>query len=471
MPALLQDPMARARQAALQVIGKFKNKKVYPWLVSALSDTHPQVCAAAVDILVDIGRDVVPLLQAELSSTDSQSRKMATVALSRIAPRQFGSLIEKSVSDNLNNIYQNISLEQSLTPHARHHSVKIQLAALWEDNHRLIDEILYLLSAMHPRQVLDVIGESLRSDSAETRNLALEALESLTSPKTAALIASLFEPSMAPVQLLQLGQGILNVEEIGIVQTLEKLISLSDSDIHNLLAVQVLGDVGCDLSTAPPAADAEQAGAVSALTPQVLALLEKESANANPVVAQAARSAIQRLSQPEAAGQPAQGVANLSVIDRMSILKDVPFFRNIPIEQLEGLASACQEQKYAKGAKVFNAGDQGEALYVIVAGQVKIEQEKRGAATLLATLTGNSYFGEMSLFDKSPRSASATVSADSLILELNRAPVLALTMQSPDLALELINVLSHRIRETGDRLADAARSRPRELHKLFDQFN
>jgi hypothetical protein len=43
-------------------------------------------------------------------------------------------------------------------------------------------------------------------------------------------------------------------------------------------------------------------------------------------------------------------------------------------------------------------------------------------------------------------------------------------MQNPDMALELITLLSQRIRETGDKLAETVRSRPRELHNLYDQF-
>jgi CRP-like cAMP-binding protein len=110
-------------------------------------------------------------------------------------------------------------------------------------------------------------------------------------------------------------------------------------------------------------------------------------------------------------------------------------------------------------------------LFIVVNGKVGIEQEKRAGSALLATIENGSYFGEMSLFDNSPRSASAIALKDCSVLELNRTPIISLTMQNPDLALELINVLSQRIRETSDKIAEAARSRPRELHKLYDQFD
>jgi HEAT repeat protein len=465
MQTLLRDPMARIRQAALQIIAKFKDKKGYGLLISALADKNPQVCGAAVDILVGLGKDVAPVAQVELNSDNPQIRKMAAVVLSRINPRQFGALIEKSVSYNLSSIYQNIGLEQALTPYARHDSVRIQIAALRESNDELSDEILYLLSALHDAQTLNVINESLHSDSSETRNLALEALESLTSPQTASLIASLFEPSMAIAQLLQLGQGALNIKEININQTLEILLARTDVRIFYLLALHVAGDVGADFlkeSNAPEKAE---------IVPAVYSLLELAANSPDALTQQSAQSSLQKISNLSAEQEAPQASTPLSVIEKMSVLKEVPFFRNIPVTELEKLVMVCEEKKYEKGARIFNAGDPGGTLYVVANGQVGIEQEKRGSTTLLATLGGNSYFGEMSIFDNSPRSTAAVAMKDSILLALNRAPIVALTMQSSDLAFELINVLSQRIRETSDRLADTSRARPRELHKLFDQFN
>ncbi len=455
---LLDDPLTSVRQAALRIVGKFKNQQAYERLVSALADKNPQVAASSADILTQLGAAALPFVQKEISSPNFRARKMAAVVLSRVAPRQFGSLIEKSVSDNLNLIYQNISLEEALTPYASYRSVRLQLAALRENNSRLIDEILYLLSALHPRQILDVIGESIRSDSAETRNLALEALESLTSPKTAALIASLFEPSLAPAQLLQMGRGTLNVEEFSAPQALERLLASSESHLHDFLAAQATGDVGGALRAE---------GIV--LTPQTIALLEESARSSHPLASRAARFALERIAGRET--PPEDADHSLTLADKMCILKETPFFRNVPVAQLEGLAAAARERRFAKDEALFKAGDLSDSLFVIVEGKVNIAQEKRGVYATLATLGVNSYFGEMSLFDRSARSAAALAAENSLLLELGRDAVFALIVQNSDWALEIINVLSRRIRETSARLAEASRSLPRELHKLFDQFN
>ena len=108
-------------------------------------------------------------------------------------------------------------------------------------------------------------------------------------------------------------------------------------------------------------------------------------------------------------------------------------------------------------------------MYVVVDGRVGIEQEKRkGSFVLTATIGPHSYFGEMSLFDDSPRSASAVALRDTMTLQLRREHLIELARQNPDMSLRLIDVLSQRLREANDRIAELTRSRPRELNKLYD---
>ncbi len=76
----------------------------------------------------------------------------------------------------------------------------------------------------------------------------------------------------------------------------------------------------------------------------------------------------------------------------------------------------------------------------------------------------------MNLFDNSPRSVAAIALQHTLTLRLRREPLIALARQHPDLSLELINILSQRLREANDRVADLTRTWPRELRKLYDQF-
>ena len=162
----------------------------------------------------------------------------------------------------------------------------------------------------------------------------------------------------------------------------------------------------------------------------------------------------------------------LSTIDRIIFLKEVPFFQSMTIPQLKAIATFCEERFFEKDTYIFEKGQPGGVLYVVVNGRVGIEQEKRqGSFARLADVDAYSYFGEADFFDNSPRSTSAMAIRDTLTLQLRREPVIELIRQNPDLALQLINVLSQRLRESNNRITDQTRSQPRALNKLYDQFN
>ena len=162
----------------------------------------------------------------------------------------------------------------------------------------------------------------------------------------------------------------------------------------------------------------------------------------------------------------------LSTIERIIFLKEMPFFQGMTVRQLQVLAAICEEEFFEEDQLIFNQGDPGGALYVIVSGRVGIEQQKRtGSFARLATLETHSYFGEMTLFDNSPRSAAAVALQDTLTLRLRREPLIALARQHPALSLELIQVLSERLRQANNRIAELTRTHPRELQKLFDTLD
>lgn len=161
----------------------------------------------------------------------------------------------------------------------------------------------------------------------------------------------------------------------------------------------------------------------------------------------------------------------LSTIDRIIFLKEVPFFQGMTIDQLKVLAALCEEKFLEKDARIFKNGDPGGVLYVVVNGRVGIEQEKRaGSFARLADVDAYSYFGETNFFDNSQRSTSAVAIRDTLTLQLRREPLIELARQNPNLALDLINVLSERLRQNADRITELTRSQPRQLDKLYNQF-
>jgi CRP-like cAMP-binding protein len=162
----------------------------------------------------------------------------------------------------------------------------------------------------------------------------------------------------------------------------------------------------------------------------------------------------------------------LSAIDRIIFLKEVPFFQSMTIDHLKVLAAVCEENFFEQGASIFKKGDVGGVLYIVVNGRVGIEHEKRpGSFVRLADVGVYTSFGEANFFDNSLRSNSAVAIIGTLVLQLRREPLIELARQSPDLALELINFLSQRLREENERVADVTRSKSTALNKLYDKLD
>ncbi len=464
MTALLQDPVERIRQAALVVLGRIGTVSARPSLVDALQDPSLQVRATAADVLAQLGKSVIPIVHPQLDSQNPRRRKMAAVVLSRINPREFGPvLIGTHVTGNLLAIYRNIGRVEALASWSCYASIGAISGALREQNQQLLDEILYLLTAIHSPASVKIVADSLHSPDPHTRANAVEALEALTTPQTTRLIAPLFEPDTSPAELLSLSQSTWEMQHPDPCGVIFQLAADQDDWVRAMLAF-ALGELGSDVRKGSQ----PQALTITAL--QIQALVQTLTADSVQDVKLAALAAQRNIVGEETSPVSREGTV-LSTVEKVIFLKEVPFFQGMTIEQLKVLANVCEETFAAAETRLFSEGDPGGTLYVVVSGRVAIEQEKRkGSFARLSTIEAHSYFGEMSLFDNSPHSTVALTLQDTLLLLIRREPLLALIRQHPELSLELIKVLNARLREANARVAELTRTRPRELHKLFDQL-
>ena len=502
MPRLLNDPIARVRQATLSILGHLGGQESYEAMVGALADASPQVRETAIDTLVQIGKSVIPLVHQRLNAADPQVGRMASVVLSRINRREFGGLVDAQITGNLLTIYRNYNRLEALSPCAACSGVAILQSMFREQNRQLTGEIFYLLAAIHDSDGVKVVAESIGSESERVRANAIEALESLTTPQTAALIAPLCEPEPLLAQLLNLSKDTWDMQIPSTTKVIQQLAADPDDPWVRAIMTFALGEIGATLPpqekqatqerpqvrrpradllgllagdspvSAPQPADAAKTPGTprSPLTlSEIQALLNNSSADPTVDVRLAAQSAARIMAGTYLKDIGRQEKNMLSTLEKLVFLKEVPFFQSMTVNQLKALAAVCEEEWFAEDTHIFEQGDPGGALYVVVDGRVGIEQEKRkGSFVQTATIGPHSYFGEMSLFDDSPRSTGAVALRDTMTLQLRREHLIELARQNPDMSLRLIDVLSQRLREANDRIAELTRSRPRELNKLYD---
>jgi CRP-like cAMP-binding protein len=138
-------------------------------------------------------------------------------------------------------------------------------------------------------------------------------------------------------------------------------------------------------------------------------------------------------------------------------LARVPFFEGLTKDALALIANATTEESHATGTKIFQYGDVGDKLFVLLEGKVRISREVAGMGEeALAVLGPGEVFGEMSLIDEAPRSADARVHERCRLLVISKESFDELLFMHKDLAYEVlwncVRILSTRLRETNEKL-------------------
>lgn len=136
-----------------------------------------------------------------------------------------------------------------------------------------------------------------------------------------------------------------------------------------------------------------------------------------------------------------------TTVEKVLFLKQVDLFRALPGEELAQLAQIAEEETVSAGGRVFNEGETGDSLYIIVEGRVRIHKGDK----LLVEMGERECFGEMSVLDSETRSASVTAVAESLLLKIGRDDFKDILNERPDIAFGIMKVLSRRLRETNSR--------------------
>jgi len=139
----------------------------------------------------------------------------------------------------------------------------------------------------------------------------------------------------------------------------------------------------------------------------------------------------------------------------LSLLHQVPLFKHLSEEQLTRLSEICNRKGFKAGTVLFREKEPGDVFYIIVSGSVKVFTSNAvGEEKILSVFQAGDNFGELSLIDGKPRSASAQVLEDSMFLTLRGSEFIQLLKAYPDMSLTIMQELCRRIRETNEHVYD-----------------
>jgi hypothetical protein len=270
--------------------------------------------------------------------------------------------------------------------------------------------VLLLLQARHPAfgPALSRVYATWRSGDEPLRQRALELLANVTSGEQRDRIARLLAPSPAP-----------SVPARPASERLEALLR-SPEEWLVVSAIHAIGEAR-----------------LVELVPVVEDVLLDEVPE---IVRDAARLALAPLSgEPP----PPPGERRMySTVEKVLYLKKVALFARLPAEELVGVATIAKPAWFDAGATVFERGDAGDALYLVVFGEARVaagDQE-------IARLGPGEVFGEMALLDEEPRMATVSAASDLGTLRIGHDEFVDLVDERPEVLKGIVQVLTGRLR-------------------------
>ncbi len=139
------------------------------------------------------------------------------------------------------------------------------------------------------------------------------------------------------------------------------------------------------------------------------------------------------------------------------ILKTVPLFSSLSDEQLRLLQPCLQQRSYPRSSFILRAGDETDALYIILSGRVKVLiPDEQGREVILAVMGPSEFFGEMGLLDDLPRSASVETLETCQMLRFSKSGFIACLKDNFELAMIIIRNLVKRMREADRKIESLA---------------
>lgn len=135
------------------------------------------------------------------------------------------------------------------------------------------------------------------------------------------------------------------------------------------------------------------------------------------------------------------------------LLGTIPLFAKLPSEERTELASLLKTQEYPPNRPVFWLGEQGDNFYIVKRGRVVVScPDESGKEVILGTLGAGQFFGEISLLDGGPRTATVRTVSDVTLFLLSRDDFLGFLRRHPDAGIYMLGILGQRQRDTNEKL-------------------
>lgn len=485
---LLIDDRIEVRQAALKAAGKAGYPALWP-IVAMAATVRATRCAAdaaladggetAVFAIAPVfnqpdqdgvvmrhlartcgrigGDKAIALLLAQISHPDISVRTQVLAALKQCGYRASAdqqARVAAQINAEVSQAATTLATLRDLQKAPRQAELSLLMDVLQEHLKRIQRNIFYLLAFIYDPETMQRAWEALRPETGsdeERHAYALEIIDLTVAKDIKFILLPLINSLTQEEQLARL-DAVFPQRPQSLEQRLQALLA-SPSPWLQLCAIYTVGRLAPDNEVnlhEVLALDTAAATAASLITETaVWTIAQFPAETVERILAEADQQKTGPISHQVRARRSGRE-RSLPAVARVAVLKQTRLFAQTPDEALLDVAGLLAETSCAPGESIFTKGDQGDSMYVVVSGEVRIHD---GALTLNQPGAGG-VFGEMALLDPEPRTASATAATPTHLLRLDREPFYQLLENAPEITRSIIRVLLQYLRASVHSLAE-----------------
>ena len=141
--------------------------------------------------------------------------------------------------------------------------------------------------------------------------------------------------------------------------------------------------------------------------------------------------------------------------DEVELLRRIPLFQRVEPAKLKLLAFTSERVNYAEGQEICHQGDPGDAMFVILGGVADVLINSDKGQIRVAEMTKNDFFGEIAILCDVPRTATIKAREPLSTLKISKDTFYRLVAEVPQMAIEIMRELAHRVEDTNKKLREA----------------
>ncbi|MCE9644668.1 MAG: HEAT repeat domain-containing protein [Chloroflexi bacterium] len=396
----LNDGSPAIRRAAIFALAGLKAGAINETLISHLNDANETVRQAAAQVLRQRGQDSRPLVLA-IFKTENPAIDSALDALAPGNPKSLGPLRQFAMRE----IERARTLRNQLAslPPAGRCTIFLrdQLRTCCSISEGRVIKTIGLFGDM---QSMDLVRKSMHGSNPENRAAALEALDTIGDKQLAKNIVSLLEEEP------------LRSDPSAAIESLLK----STDPWTRVLAVCAIPELE-----------------LHGLTPQ----LKELTAEPDALLQEAVQKSLAHFDEVNM-----DTLNTISILERILLLREIPIFGGLSPEDLKRVAEIAHEQWYPQNTNIFNQGDEGNVMFVIVEGRVQVVRTSDSHEKVLAERGPGDFIGEMAIIDSVPRFATLHTLSDVRMLAIDGLTFMGILRERPEVSVAVLRSLSGRLR-------------------------